>query len=138
VAQLFSLGVSTRTVKSKPLPPRPDKDFTICSIKWDLDIVQNHTRAGFDHIPDSLVYRRFFQFLDFIQSHGFTVRTIAASLADVTATTELRNSDLTDDGFRFIQYAEPRWCGRLYKDRGADRELAFLERWFQSYRQLPK
>ena len=125
-------------MKVRPFPPRPDKDFTICSIAWDLDIVQRHTKAGFDHIADSIVYRRFFQFLNFIQSHSFTVRTIAASLADVTSNTALRNSDLTDDGFRFIQYAKPRWCNRLYKDRGAEKEFAFLERWFQNYKQLPK
>ena len=123
-------------MKAKILPPRPEKDFTICSIEWDLDIVQRHTKAGFDHIPDGIVYRRFFQFLDFIQRHGLTVRTVAASLPDVTATTALRNSDLTDEGFRFIQYAEPRWCNRLYKDRGPDKEIAFLERWFQSYQRL--
>jgi hypothetical protein len=122
-------------MKAKPLPPRPAKDFTICSIEWDLYIVERHTKAGFDPIPDGVVYRRFFQFLDFIQRHGFTVRAVAASLSDVNRTTALRNSDLTDEGFSFIQYAEPRWCERLYKDRGAEKEIAFLERWFQKYQE---
>src|SRR5436853_5614809 len=117
----------------KRLPPRPEKDFTVCSIAWDLDIVQRHTNAGFDHIPDSIVCRRFFQFLDFIQRHGFTVRTVAASLADISPSTALRNSDLTDDGFRFIQHAQPRWAGRLYKDRGEQKELQFLTKWFQTF-----
>ncbi len=98
--------------------------------------MQRHTKAGFDHIPDGIIYRRFFQFIDFIQRHGFTVRTIATSLADITADTALRNSDLTDAGFRFIQYAEHRWCNRLYKDTGSDKEIAFLERWFQKFQQL--
>jgi len=109
----------------------------VCSIAWDLDIVHRHTRAGFEHVPDSLVYHRFFQFLDFIQQHGFTVRTVVASLAEVTPATTLRNSDLSDEGFRFIQYAEPRWCRRLHKDTGPDREWAFLERWLQRFRKLP-
>ena len=121
----------------KLLPPRPAKDFTVCSIAWDLDIVQRHTQASFEPVPDSLVYRRFFQFLDFIQQHDFTVRTVAASLAEVTPATALRNSDLTDEGFRFIQYAEPQWCRRLYKDTGPDKERAFLERWLQRFRRLP-
>ena len=117
----------------KSLPPRPAKEFTVCSIAWHLDIVQRHTKAGFEDVPDEIVYRRFFQFLDFIQRHGFTVHTVAASLADVTRATALRNSDLTDEGFRFIQYAENRWCSRLYKDTGAEKEWAFLERWLRSY-----
>lgn len=120
----------------KKLPPRPAKDFTVCRITWDLEAVQNHTHAGFQHIPDDTVYRRFFQFLDFIQRHSFTVRTIAETLSGVTTTTSLRNSDLTDDGFRFIQYAQPRWSKRLYKDTGAEKEWAFLERWFRNYQQL--
>lgn len=120
----------------KKLPPRPEKDFTVCSIAWDLEAVQNHTHAGFQHIPDDIVYRRFFQFLDFIQRHGFTVRTISETLSEVTTATSLRNSDLTNDGFRFIQYAQPRWSKRLYKDTGAEKEWAFLERWHRSYQQL--
>jgi hypothetical protein len=129
--------MSSRHLMKKPPPPRPEKDFTVCSIAWDLDIVERHTKAGFDHIPDHIVYRRFFQFLDFIQGHGFTVCIIAGSLAEVTAATALRNSDLTDDGFRFIQYAEPRWSKRLYKDSGADKESAFLERWLGAWQQQP-
>ena len=121
----------------KPLLPRPEKDFTVCSIAWDLDIMQRHTKAGFEHIPDDIVYRRFFQFLDFIQRHGFTVRTVATSLADVSPSTTLRNSDLTDDGFRFIQHAQPRWSARLYKDRGEQSELQFLEKWFQTFEPSP-
>ena len=117
----------------KPLPPRPEKDFTVCSIAWDLDIVQRHTKAGFEHIPESLVFRRFFQFLDFIQRHKFTARTVAASLEDVSPSTVLRSSDLTDDGFRFTQYAQPRWSGRLYKDAGEQKELQFLEKWLGAF-----
>jgi len=132
----LAFGVCLCAMRKKALPPRPEKDFTICSIAWDLDIVQRHTSAGFDHIPDSIVYRRFFQFLDFIQRHGLTARTVATSLADITPSTILRNSDLTEHGFRFIQYAEPRWCKRLYKDTGADKEIAFLDRWFQKYQRL--
>lgn len=108
----------------------------MCSIAWDLEAVQNHTHAGFRHIPDEIIYRRFFQFLDFIQRHGFTVRTIAETLSEITTATSLRNSDLTDDGFRFIQYAQPRWSNRLYKDTHAEKEWAFLERWHRSYQQL--
>jgi hypothetical protein len=121
----------------KRLPPRPEKDFTVCSIAWDLDIVQRHTKGGFDHIPDAIVYRRFFQFLDFIQRHGFTIRTVAASLGDISPSTALRNSDLTDDGFRFIQHAQPRWSARLYKDRGEQKELQFLEKWLQTFGDPP-
>jgi hypothetical protein len=121
----------------KVLPPRPEKDFTVCSIAWTLDIVQRHTKAGFEHIPDSIVYRRFFQFLDFIQRHGFTVRTVAASLADVSPSTALCNSDLTDEGFRFIQHAQPRWSARLYKDRGEQKELQLLEKWLQTFPPSP-
>lgn len=117
----------------KPLPPRPEKDFTVCSVAWDLDIVQQHTEAGFEPLPDDLVYRRFFQFLDFIQRHGFTTRTVAGSLEEVSLSTAIRNSDLTDDGFRFIQHAQPRWSSRLYKDGGEEKELRFLEKWLQTF-----
>lgn len=119
-------------MKKSP-PPRPEKDFTICSVAWDLEIVQKHTEGGFEHIPDDIVYRRFFQFVDFIQRHGFTTRTIAASRADVSTATALRNSDLTDDGYRFIQHAQTRWIKRLYKDSGEAKEQAFLERWLKDF-----
>lgn len=120
-----------------PLPPRPAEDFVVCSVAWDLDIVQRHTEAGFEHVPDAIVYRRFFQFQDFVQQHGFTVRMVATSAAQMTPATTLRRSDLTDEGFQFIRYAQPRWSRRFYKDADSDREGIFLERWLQRFHQLP-
>ena len=127
-ASLFS------TVSKKSLPSRPSHDFTISSVRWDCDIVRNHTRAGFDPVPDLVVFRRFFQFLDFLQGHKLTVNTYAVSLAAVTVESSLMNSHLTEEGYRFVQYAQPRWSKRLYKDRGADKERAFLDRWLVNFR----
>jgi hypothetical protein len=61
----------------EPMPPRLEKDFTICRIASDLDIAERHAAAGFEPMAGSVVYRRFFQFLDFIRRHVFTVRTVA-------------------------------------------------------------
>lgn len=39
------------------------------------------------------------------------------------------NFDLNDEGYLFIQRYLDKWHGRLYKDKGAEAEWGFLERW---------
>jgi hypothetical protein len=114
--------------------PRPEKDFRVDSVAWSLDSVQRHTAAGFPEIPHEVVVRRFWQYLRFLQSHGLTVRTIVRSQAEVGDATELNNSDLTDEGFRFIQYSHQRWVQRLYKDKGEQKEDGYLEKWYEKFR----
>ena len=113
--------------------PRPEKDFCVDSVAWSLDGVRRHTDAGFPDIPREIIIRRFWQYLQFLQSHGLTVRTVAPSRAEVDDSTELRNADLTDEGFRFIQYSHPRWLQRLYKDTGELKEDGYLQKWYEKF-----
>ncbi len=84
-------------------------------------------------MPHHIIVRRFWQYLRFLQSHGLTVRIIARSLAEVDDATELRNSDLTDAGLRFVRYSHSRWIQRLYKDAGAKKEDAYLKKWYEKF-----
>jgi hypothetical protein len=113
--------------------PRPEKDFRVDCVAWSLDIVRRHTDAGFPDIARDVVVRRFWQYLRFLQSHRLTVRTIIRSPAEVDDATELRNSDLTDEGFRFVQYSHPRWVQRLYKDTGEQKEDGYLKKWYEKF-----
>ena len=113
--------------------PRPAKEFTVTSLAWERDIEQRHRDGGFPAIPDEIIVRRFWQFLRFIQQHGLTVRTVANSLSDVSDSTALRNSDLTDEGFYFIQRFHGRWLNRTRKDCGEPKEDAFLTKWYDQF-----
>ena len=114
-------------------PPRPEKDFRVDCVSWSLDIVRRHTDAGFPDIARDVVVRRFWQYLRFLQSHSLTARTIARSQAEVDDATELKNSDLTDEGFRFVQYSHSRWVQRLYKDTGEQKEDGYLKKWYEKF-----
>ncbi|CAN5582887.1 hypothetical protein BH11PLA2_BH11PLA2_34770 [soil metagenome] len=100
----------------------------------ELDIVARHCNAGFDPLSRELIFRRFFTFVDFLQQHGMTTRTIAKGLEDVDESTELRNHDLTDEGFDFGRLYHGRWLERMYKDRGDAKERAFLDKWLSIFR----
>ena len=113
--------------------PRPSHEFTVTSLAWEREIEANYRRAGFDPIPDAVLLRRFWQFLRFIQQHGLTTRTLATSTADLSDDTALCNSDLTDEGFYFIQRFHGRWLNRARKDRGEAREAAFLTKWYDQF-----
>jgi hypothetical protein len=114
----------------KPLPPRPPHDFRITVLAWQIDSEKNHGSAGFPRIPEEILRRRFFQFLSFLQSKGMTVRTVAATIDQVNHETELRNSDLNESGYKFVQRYSDRWIGRMYKDKSEEKEQAFLEKWY--------
>jgi len=114
-------------------PPRPENDFRVDCVAWSLDIVRRHTDAGFPDCHSHVVVRRFWQYLRFLQSHSLTVRMIASSQAEVDEATELKNSDLTDEGFRFVQYSHSRWVQRLYKDTGEEKEDGYLKKWYEKF-----
>jgi len=112
---------------------RPSKDFTVTSSEWQLDIVRNHTNAGFEHIPDSEVMDKFWVLLCFLQEHGMLQSFPAACRQDVDMRTTLKNSDLTDKGYYFLQRNVQRWGGRLYKRQAKDKDRAFLEKWYAEF-----
>jgi hypothetical protein len=45
----------------------------------------------------------------------------------------LRNSHLTDAGFRFVLHSHSRWIQRLYKDAGAKKEDGYLRKWYEKF-----
>jgi hypothetical protein len=123
-----------RTATMKKLQhPRSEKDFTIHSLTWDRDVVAKFARAGFDVPTDEQVVERFWRYLDFLQSRGLTSHIVAAKKEDVCSDTTLRNSDVTDAGFRFIQSIEKKWCSRILKFDDPAMHSVFLEKWFTSF-----
>jgi hypothetical protein len=115
----------------KPLPPRPAADFKITTFAWQINSEKNHGNAGFPRISEEVLRRRFFQFLSFLQANGMTTRTVAETIDEVNHETELKNSDLNEPGYRFVQRYVDRWIGRTYKDKGEEKEQSFLKKWHE-------
>jgi hypothetical protein len=113
---------------------RPEKDFRVTSLAWEIDIEKRHVVAGFAPVPVDVIRRRYFQFLSFLQEHGMTARTVCLRLDDVGELSEWRNADLTDEGFYFAQKYHGRWLNRTRKDGGEAKEAAFLKKWLSEFR----
>lgn len=113
--------------------PRPSNDFRVTSLAWETDIEKRHTDAGFAPVAPEVIVRRFFQFLNFLQKHGMTTRTVCERIEDVKDVSEWKNSDLTDDGFYFTQQFHGRWHNRTRKDRGEEKEEGFLRKWLVEF-----
>lgn len=116
--------------------PRPGEDFRVDSMSMQLDLAASHEKAGFPAIPAETMRRRYWQYLNFLQRHKFTIRIVAANAEDVSENPELRNSDLTDEGFRFVQYSHDKWLDRTYKDQGEAKEETMLQRWLAKFAEL--
>lgn len=114
--------------------PRPANDFRVTSLAWEIDIEKRHTDAGFAPVPRDVLVRRYFQFLNFLQKEGMTDRIVCARIEEVGEQSEWRNSDLTDEGFYFVQRFHGRWLNRTHEDRGEQKEEAFLMRWLAEFR----
>lgn len=117
--------------------PRPEKDFRVTCIAWELDIERRQVEGGFEPVPREVVIRRYFQFISFLQMHGMTTHTICRDMEAVKEDSELRNSDLTDEGFYYTQKFHGRWLDRKRKDSGESNEWRFLEKWLAEF-QNPK
>ncbi len=113
----------------KTWPPRPEQDFRITSLQSQIETEANHRRAGFPPVEHDVVRRRFWQLLNFLQLHSYLVHPIANTIDDLKPTAELRNEDLTDAGYAYVQRYVDRWSSRMYKDRGPEAEWKFLEKW---------
>ena len=120
-------------MKKKPKHLRPAEDFRVSSIDWEIDIERRHRDAGFEAIDAEVLRRRFFQFIDFLQSQGMTTRVILGSLSALAENSEFRNSDLNDKGFYFVQQYHGRWLNRTHKDKGEQKENEFLEKWYRQF-----
>jgi hypothetical protein len=112
---------------------RTEKDFIIESISWLTENVDKHTQAGFTEIPKHVIHRRFNQLVNFLHLKGLSTLNLIDNIEQVNAINELKNSDLNDKGFYFLQSCLDKWLGRLYKDNGADKEWKYLEKWYASF-----
>lgn len=107
-------------------------------MQWQLDIEKTHRDAGFEAIDESLIRRRYWHFIDFLQRNSFTISTLASSVEDIFPAAELRNSHLTDAGYAFAQRYADSWLERMYKDQGSEKEELFLQKWLQKLTDEPK
>lgn len=123
--------------RRRPFPPRSEKAFRIGAVRWNLENVATHVRAGFAPVSDELVRAHFFRYVEFLQRQNYLLRPIVRALQEVTLETELRSDDLTLEGFRFVQYSHDRWIGRILKFADTPKEYAYLERWHQAFLKLP-
>lgn len=113
----------------KKWPPRPTRDFKITSVQWHIEIEAAHRRAGFSEVKYEVIQRRFWQLLEFLAGHGYMTKPVPASSDEIGPSTVLLNSDLSDEGYAFVQRYEGKWVDRLYKDKGAETEWGYLEKW---------
>lgn len=76
-----------------------------------------------------VIQRRFWHLLDFLARHGYITKPAPASSDEIGPSTVLLNSDLNDKEYAFVQRYEGKWIDRLYKDKGAEAEWRFAEKW---------
>jgi hypothetical protein len=105
-------------------------------VSWLRDNVANHTRAGFHPIPDDHIRWHYRFYLEFLDRLGYLIGDSASR--DTRTKQELWSNELTSEGYRFVQYTDNRWLGRLRKDDSEASGLRFLEKWHRSFKELPK
>ena len=123
--------------RRKPFPMRPAAPIKIGVVQWNLDNVARHVRAGFALVQDDLVRTHYWRYLQFLQQHGYTTRSLVGELSGIGPQTTLWSTDLTLDGYRFVQYSHDRWIGRLMNYTDCVKENAYLERLHRAFRTLP-
>jgi|SRR5689334_11271649 hypothetical protein len=82
-----------------------DDDFVITRLDWLIG------RSGVP--PEAALKCRFFALVRFLQEQGLTRRKIVSDISDVTAESELRSTDLTDEGMTLIRRAYDKWARHM-------------------------
>jgi hypothetical protein len=84
-----------------------------------------------------LVATTFTTYINFLQGHGLTTRTLLAAGDEVTADTKIWKSDLTEEGVSFVRRAEQKWLRAI--DRGkAPTNTKMLEKELAKLRESPE
>lgn len=112
---------------------RPTTEFTVTSLAWLRDSVARHVAAGFEIVPDNIVRRRLHQLVEFLQNNAMLTSTMVSTQSDLRDDFSLKNSDLTDQGYYFLQRYIDKWYDRLHKDKGDDHEMRFLVKWYTQF-----
>jgi len=60
--------------RRKPFPSRPEESFRIGTVRWNLENVATHVRAGFAPVPDEVVRAHFFRYLEFLQRQSYLLQ----------------------------------------------------------------
>ncbi len=76
-------------------------------------------------------------FLRFLADRGYLHGIGDSNDSSLGGRVELWSTDLTPEGYRFVQYAEDRWFQRLRKGDDDTKALAFLRKWHESFLKLP-
>jgi hypothetical protein len=112
------------------------KPFKVGTVAWRLDNVAAHTKAGFAPVPDDLVRIHYFRYWQFLKAKNYLLKEIPADSHGWDG--ELWSTDLSIEGFRFIQYSHDRWAGRLHIFNDMPGDLAYLDWWHEKFKKLPK
>ncbi len=112
---------------------RTQADFVVDSITGLKNVIKRHAVAGFDDVPEPIIFRRFYQICKFLQDNNLNDKIIYHDISEVNLKSDLKNSDLNDKGFYFLQYALGKWEDRFHKDQGEEKEWKFLEKWYKVF-----
>lgn len=87
------------------------KDFIIDQISWVTLVERNY------HFDPAPVYDSFWGFINFVQLNGLTTHIIFKSKEELTEDSNIKRSDLTDEGYEFYKMCYDKYCDGII-DRG--------------------
>ncbi len=79
------------------------KDYCVLSPAWGIQ------RTGLEDIPREYWIERFWVLIDFLQSHGLTVRTLFLNKESIENESKLMASDLNPQGIRVVELGLDKW-----------------------------
>ena len=95
-----------------------ENDYVIERVSWFRNLAFNS-----DFMNQECHF--FENYVRFLQENGFTTKTILGSNDKATEESEIKVSDLTEEGIKFFKYGILRWRKKL--DRAKDREKAISD-----------
>ncbi|MFQ9945889.1 MAG: cyclopropane-fatty-acyl-phospholipid synthase [Phocaeicola vulgatus] len=105
-----------------------EKDYTIEKVGW---FTNRKTIPPLTEEEKKLERERqtlFFEnYVRFLQANGFTTRTILYPEDKANDDSEIRVSDLTNEGFDFFKYGIIRWRKKLDRAKDIDRAISDLK-----------
>lgn len=99
-----------------------EKDFVIDKVKWHTQRIRNY------EFDNSLVFAYFRSLFRFLQDNDLSTRQLLEDSEDITEETELKKSDLTEEGFDLIKRTLDRWTTGILDKGKSPNDVTYLAR----------
>ncbi len=105
-----------------------EKDFILAKVSWLSQVERNY------EFDNGLVLSFFKNLITYLQDRNLTTRTILNGCDQVTEDTNIKSSDLSDEGLALMRTSLDKWSDKVFDKGFPPHDFRYLDRQLKKIR----